>query len=147
MPRNASITTFLSNEIRVKVFNNMSDNRIKIQTENISISCVLNETESAKTVFGHLPIEGTVNTWGDEIYFSTAISLDNEENASDVVESGSLAYWPPGNAICIFFGRTPASIGDEPRAASPVNILGSIDGDEKIFRSVKSGSPIRLEVE
>ena len=104
----------------------MSDNRIKIQTENISISCVLNETESAKTVFGHLPIEGTVNTWGDEIYFSTDISLDNEENARDVVESGSLAYWPPGNAICIFFGRTPASLGEEPRAVKRSVILSPL---------------------
>ena len=125
----------------------MSGNRIKIQAGDISISCVLNETETAKTVFSHLPIEGTANTWGEEIYFSTDISLDNDEDSRDVVDSGSLAYWPPGNAICIFFGRTPASIESEPRAASPVNIFGRVDGDEHIFRSVKSGSPMRLEME
>ena len=88
----------------------MSDNRIKIQIGDISISCILNETSTANTVYSQLPIDGTANIWGDEIYFSTQISLDNEEDASDVVESGSLAYWPPGTAICIFFGRTPASI-------------------------------------
>ena len=45
------------------------------------------------------------------------------------MEVGEVAYWPPGQALCIFFGPTPASVGDEPRAASPVNPLGSIDGE------------------
>ena len=125
----------------------MSDNRIKIQIGDISISCILNETSTANTVYSQLPIDGTANTWGDEIYFSTQISLDNEEDASDVVESGSLAYWPPGNAICIFFGRTPASLENESRAASPVTVFGHVEGDEHILRSIKSGSSVHLEVE
>jgi len=40
-----------------------------------------------------------------------------------------LAYWLPDNALCIFFGPTPASTGNEPRAASPVNPAGMLRGD------------------
>ena len=125
----------------------MPERKMIISTKNLRIEAILAEGSSADTFWNSLPITGRANTWGDEIYFSTDISLDNDEDASDVVDSGSLAYWPPDNAIFIFFGRTPASIESEPRAASPVNIFGRVDGDEHIFRSVKPGSPMRLEVE
>ena len=67
---------------------------------------------------------------------------DVERNAVDVVEIGNLAYWPPGNALCIFFGPTPVSLADECRAASPVNIIGEIEGDISPFRNIASGLPI-----
>jgi hypothetical protein len=62
-----------------------------------------------------------------------------------VVEPGDLGYWPPGQAFCIFFGPTPASRGDEIRPASPVNIVGRVDGDPLVFKQVASGSRVRLE--
>jgi hypothetical protein len=58
------------------------------------------------------------------------------------VETGELGYWPDGNAFCIFFGKTPASRGDEIRAASPVNVFGRVDGDATRFTSVKDGEEI-----
>jgi uncharacterized protein len=58
---------------------------------------------------------------------------------------GELGYWPPGNAFCIFFGPTPASSGDAPVAASPVNILGRVIGDATVFRAVRGGDSIRIE--
>jgi hypothetical protein len=58
---------------------------------------------------------------------------------------GELGYWPPGSAFCIFFGRTPASTDDRPRAASAVNILGRIQGDATVFKTVSSGTRVRLE--
>jgi hypothetical protein len=58
---------------------------------------------------------------------------------------GEIAYWPPGTAFCIFFGRTPASTGAAPVAASPVNVLGKIDGDLSGLHQVRSGAPVRLE--
>jgi hypothetical protein len=78
------------------------------------------------------------------LYFSVPLDLA-EDNAQDVVDIGDLAYWPPGNAVCIFWGPTPASHTEEPRAASPVNVFGHITEDSAGFGAVKSGAAIKLE--
>ena len=82
--------------------------------------------------------------WGDEIYFSTGLQFGLESEASDVVLSGDIAYWPPGTAFCIFYGLTPASLGEEIRAASEVNVIGKITGDEEVFKAVTNGTRITL---
>ncbi|MEM2921536.1 MAG: cyclophilin-like fold protein [Candidatus Bathyarchaeia archaeon] len=99
--------------------------------------------KTAKAIIAALPIKGRASRWGDEIYFSIGISIP-QENAKQDVEVGDLAYWPPGEGFCIFFGRTPASIGDKPRAASPVNVFGKVIGDVKVFRSVRSGEEVTI---
>ena len=123
----------------------MPERKIIISTENLRMEAILAEGSSADIFWNTLPITGRVNTWGDEIYFNVNLQMPLDDDASDIVESGDIAFWPPGSAFCIFFGRTPASLGDEVRAASAVNVLGKIDGDEREFRSVPSGEEIRLE--
>ena len=96
-----------------------SERRFKILAKSIGQADALMTTENPKTaeaVWNALPIKQSGNRWGDEIYFSTPVSL-SEENSRAEVEIGSIAYWPPGKALCIFFGSTPASRGNEPRAA------------------------------
>ena len=69
------------------------------------------------------------------------------EQASDAradVEVGELGYWPAGSAFCIFFGPTPVSSGDQPRAASPVNVVGRVLGDATAFRKVGAGATVTL---
>jgi len=100
--------------------------------------------ETAKAVWEALPIEARANTWGDEIYFGIPVK-QGPENPREVVGLGDLAYWPPGNAFCIFFGRTPASRGDEIRPASAVNVFGKVEGDPKVFKKVRSGDRVRIE--
>jgi hypothetical protein len=99
--------------------------------------------KTAKAIIEALPIKGRGNRWGDEIYFSIGVSIAGE-NSRQAVEQGDLAYWPPGEALCIFFGPTPASIGSEPRAASPVNVFGKILGDSSVFRKVRSGEEVTI---
>ena len=99
---------------------------------------------TSKAIWDTLPIEASVNTWGDEIYFSIPVNT-NEENPKEVVELGDLGYWPPGNALCIFFGRTPASRGNEIRPASPVNVFGRVESNPTVFKKVRSGEKIRIE--
>ena len=123
----------------------MPERKIIISTENLRMEAILAEGSSADIFWNTLPLTGQVNTWGDEIYFNVNLQMPLDDDASDIVESGDIAFWPPGSAFCIFFGRTPASLGDEVRAASAVNVLGKIDGDEREFRSVPSGEEIRLE--
>ena len=123
----------------------MPERKIIISTENLRMEAILAEGSSADIFWNTLPITGRANTWGDEIYFNVNLQMPLDDDASDIVESGDIAFWPPGSAFCIFFGRTPASLGDEVRAASAVNVLGKIDGDEREFRSVASGTEVRLE--
>jgi hypothetical protein len=92
-----------------------------------------------------LPIEAGANVWGEEIYFSVAPRVGHAEDAREVVEMGALAYWPPGRAFCVFFGPTPASRGDEIRAASSVNVFGRVEGDPKILRGIHDGARIRVD--
>ncbi len=118
--------------------------RIKVTAGDVVAFAELNETSTAEALWNALPIEAQANTWGDEIYFSIPVYLD-EEDAQAVVEKGDLGYRPVGNAFCIFFGRTPASRGDEIRPASPVNVFGHVEGDPAIFRRVRSGEKVMLE--
>ena len=75
------------------------------------------------------------------------IELAATKDDKDVVAMGDIAYWSPGSAVCIFFGRTPASRGKEIRAASPVTLLGKVEGDPTLFNAVKAGQLVRVERE
>ena len=105
----------------------------------------LNNTLTAKAVAGKLPYRGPFNTWGDEIYFPIPVEVEADENARDEVEEGELGYWPPGRAFCIFFGSTPMSTGGRIVAASPVNIIGRVQGDASLFKSVMHEREVVLE--
>lgn len=117
---------------------------ITISVEGISLSAELNESDTAQKIWNVLPIEGRANTWGDEIYFEIPVVTEQEPNARADVEVGELGYWPVGHAFCIFFGPTPASVGDQPRAASPVNILGHVVDDATTLRNVRNGARVQI---
>ncbi len=122
-----------------------TERKIRMTAGKVSAEAVLNTSPTATQIWEALPIEGRGNTWGDEIYFSIPVEAKQEKDAREIVAVGELGYWPPGSAFCIFFGRTPASTDDRPRAASAVNILGRIQGDTTIFKAVSSGTRVRLE--
>lgn len=117
--------------------------RIKITAGDVSAEATLNDSKTAAAIADNLPIEATAQTWGDEIYFSIGITIEPEDPKA-TVDLGDLGYWPPGTAFCIFFGPTPMSSGDEIRPASPVNVLGKIDGDPKVFKSVRAGAKVTI---
>lgn len=118
--------------------------RIVIVIESLKVEANLNDSPTADLILRSLPIEGSANTWGDEIYFSTSIKGDLEHTAREEMEKGELGYWPPGDAFCIFFGPTPMSKGEEIRAASPVNPIGKIIGDPEVFKNVRAGARVRI---
>ena len=119
--------------------------KIRILVSDLNVEAELNESRAAQLIWEALPIEARTNLWGEEIYFSIPVKAGLEEGAREVVSAGELGYWPTGHAFCIFFGPTPASRGDEIRAASAVNIIGKISGDPKVFRKGKDGIKITLE--
>lgn len=121
----------------------MGDQRIKISAGSVEAEALLGDGKTANAIWEALPLSAKAETWGDEIYFSIPVSLKEEEPKA-VVELGDLGYWPPGQAFCIFFGPTPSSRGDEIRPASPVNVFGRLVGDPKVFKTVRSGSSVRV---
>ena len=118
--------------------------RISITTGGLGLTAVLNDSATADLVWDALPIEAPASTWGDEIYFTTDIRAE-EEDSREVVEMGDVGYWPPGSAVCLFFGPTPASSGDEIRPASPVNVIGRMAGDPTVLKDVAPGQRVRLD--
>jgi hypothetical protein len=119
--------------------------KIKISFSDIIIEAQLNNTDTAQKIFGILPIEAKINRWGDEIYFG--IQADGTlEDETEIVEEGTIAFWPPGNAFCIFFGPTPASTDRRPRAAGPVTVIGRVlkRSDFKHLRNASDGQKIKI---
>ncbi|MBW2030437.1 MAG: hypothetical protein JRH06_09010 [Deltaproteobacteria bacterium] len=119
--------------------------KIKISAGDVVVQARLYDNPTADAIRDRLPIEGRANRWGDEIYFGIPVAVEEAPDANDVVEMGELGYWPPGSAFCIFFGPTPASRGEEIRAASPVNRFGRVEGDPSVLKAVKSGEKVTVE--
>ena len=119
---------------------------IKITAGKIQVAAELNDSPTAKAIANALPTEAKAQRWGGEIYFSIPVTAELEADSREVLEAGELGYWPTGNAFCIFFGPTPASKGDEIRAASAVNILGKMKGDWSGLWDVPSGADVLIEL-
>jgi len=88
------------------------------------------------TLVRKLPLEGRVALWKEEIYFEVPVKM-GEEKAKSTVETGAIAFWPMGSALCVFYGQS--------QPYSPVSILGKITKNLEIFRHIKSGTRIRVE--
>ncbi|MBM3706952.1 MAG: hypothetical protein FJW69_01215 [Actinobacteria bacterium] len=118
---------------------------ISLKTKKFLIRLALNETKTAESIIKNLPFKSRVNTWGKEIYFTIPVSAKLEKGV-EIVEVGTVAYWPPGSALCIFFGKTPASVGEKPQAVSPVTIIGSIKDIKDIenLKQINNGEEIEV---
>ena len=114
--------------------------KIQITVGNVVLSASLEDNNAAKAIYDVMPFDLPYNIWGDEIYCIIPVHLDMKESGQEIMEIGDLAYWPPGNAFCIFYGRTPASTDDQPRAASDVILIGKINGDATILRNASASS-------
>ncbi len=96
---------------------------------NREVSIELDDSHSPKTVnaiLESLPIEVNINRWGDELYTEKTQIVEKEEDAKREVNLFDVAYWPEGNALCLFYGPTPISTEGKILAYSPVNIVGRI---------------------
>jgi len=118
---------------------------IKITVGEISVEAELNDTKIANKILEALPLEGVGNTWGYEIYFAIPVEA-KAENPRKSVKIGDLAYWPPGNAFCLFYGRTPISATEEEiLPASEVEVIGKMKKDFLKLKKVQSGQLVKIE--
>ena len=121
--------------------------RIAIQFDQLTVQAELDDSPCAKAIGQALPIEARVNTWGEEIYFSIGLALATSDAARSDMEVGEIAYWPAGQAFCIFFGRTPASDpGGGPKAASDVEPIGRICGPTEPLKGITDGERVTLSL-
>ena len=117
--------------------------KIQIQVGEVVVEAELNDSETAQAIWDALPIEASASTWGEEIYFSISVSSNPQDTTIDL-EVGTIAFWPPGSAFCIFFGTTPASTSGKPVPASGVAIVGKILGDVEPLKSVRDGEVVEV---
>ena len=113
----------------------MEMKRIRATFGDLVVTAVLNESRTARQLWEALPVESQAKRWGDEVYFETPVEA-GEEGAQAEVASGAVAYWPPGRALCFFFGQQPYS---------PVNVVGEIEGDPSVLSMVEDGQAVRVE--
>jgi len=102
------------------------------------------DTDCAKAIYSILPIEANLNTWGDEFYFSIPLEYPLDDTATLKVKVGDIGYWPPGKAIAIFFGPTPASVDENPVPASEVNIIGRLLDNPAKLKEFKKFKKIKI---
>jgi hypothetical protein len=100
----------------------------------IEVRSEWNDSQTARKIREVLPLEASGSYWGGELYFEIPVNAEQESGASAVVEPGTVAYWPAGRCLCIFWGVTPASQGNECRAASPVNVVGRVLNPEVLLK-------------
>ena len=118
--------------------------RIQLEIEGSAWTVELNDSASAKALFEKLPLEISMSRWGDEYYGDCGLAIPADDTAREVMEVGEIAYWPPGSALCFFFGPTPASTDERPRAASAVVPLGKFSGSVEALKSFGSGVEVEI---
>lgn len=110
-------------------------NRVRITLGDVVVTARLDASNTARVLEGAMPLESTAQRWGDEVYFQIPVEI-GEENAQADVPFGTVAYWPPGKALCLFFGQKPYS---------PVNVVGTVEGHAAVLAAVKDGDAVRVE--
>jgi hypothetical protein len=122
----------------------MAEN-IQITVDGKKVTARLNESSTARAFFQGLPMKISMSRWGDEYYGDCGLDVQLEDDARAEMEVGELAIWPQGCALCLFFGPTPASIDEEPRAISPVNPIGQIECDTAFLKKLPSSISIQVD--
>lgn len=121
----------------------MADLRVTVGDRVLTANWTGDNPATRDAIEDALPLEGEATRWGDELYFSVPVEADEEDGQTEV-PVGGIAYWPPGTALCVFWGPTPASTGDEPRAASAVNLVAVL-ADVDPLADLAGGAVVRVE--
>ncbi len=119
---------------------------ITLRVGGLELKGELNGSPTAKALLALLPATVRMSRWGDEYYGSlpSPLGIGQQPDAREEMAVGELAYWPPGNALCLFFGPTSPSTGSQPRAASPVNPVGLVGGDWPALKTLGRTIDVRV---
>ena len=123
----------------------MTDRNIVFQIGDVKIIATPRDTATARAITAALPILSSAQTWGEEVYFATAVASELEPEAHAVVTAGEIAFWVEGQCIAIGFGPTPISQGEEIRLAARTNIWADAVDDVRALKAVSSGESIKVD--
>lgn len=118
-------------------------NKIYLRTRYDEIEIELDDSDTANSIYLALPLEREINVWGGEIYFEIPVEHALQQGKK-VMDVGEVAYWPEGNAFCIFFGRTPVSKGNAPEAYSEVTPIGRVVTNLKLLEELPDRTVVTL---
>ncbi|MEW6424122.1 MAG: YfcE family phosphodiesterase [Bacillota bacterium] len=148
-----AVLAFREGEVEVRIIDlnsreafvrqTFSKKKITLYTAGLKLRGVLNSTETARKIWDALPVGGRVSLWGEEIYFHVPVAAELE-NGQETVRLGDIGYWPPGRAVCFFFGPTPVSAGEEIRPYSPVTVVGKMVDDPKQLKAVEDKEAVKI---
>lgn len=100
--------------------------KIVIEGQGFHLEAELSNAKATKRVAEALPLRASMSRWGDEYYGRVNLQIPEDPTGKEIIEVGEIAYCPPGKALCIFFGPTPASRDQRPRATSAVLPVGRV---------------------
>lgn len=118
---------------------------LRVRSGKVSIEIELLDTVTARALLAAAPFDSRASTWGEEVYFTTPVSVPLEADARQTVAPGTVCFWTEGDALALPFGRTPISTDDQSTLANPCNVLGRIAGDPRVLAGVRAGDTIRVE--
>jgi len=117
---------------------------LRIEAAQVVLMVELLDTPTAKALVAALPFEARAQTWGEEVYFTTPVSVKLEPDAKQIVEPGTVCFWTEGNALALPYGRTPMSTDERPKLASRCNVVGRIEGDAGMIGKIRSGEKLTV---
>jgi hypothetical protein len=117
---------------------------LRIEAGQVVLMVKLLDTPTAKALAAALPFDARAQTWGEEVYFTTPVSVKLEPDAKQIVEPGTVCFWTEGDALALPYGRTPISTDERPKLASRCNVLGRIEGDPRSIGKIRAGEKITV---
>ncbi len=120
--------------------------KVIMEIEGVELEGEIFDSQAGQAVAQQCPLELEMQRWGDEYYGRMPQDLGIlEGEKTEILDVGDLAFWEPANALCIFFGPTPASEDQEPRPASEVHRIGHVQGDWETLRALGNNVSARLQ--
>jgi hypothetical protein len=117
--------------------------KLRLVFSGVELIADLRDTPTARAVLEAAPFESRAQTWGEEIYFATPVSVELEPDAKQIVDPGTVCFWTEGDSLALPFGRTPLSTDARPKLAARCNVLGTLE-NWKALAKVRPGTPIRV---
>lgn len=118
--------------------------KLRIEAGQVVLMVELLATPTAKALVAALPFESRARTWGEEVYFTTPVSVKLEPEAKQIVEPGTVCFWTEGSALALPYGRTPISSDERPKLASRCNVVGRLEGDPRMIGNIRSGEKLTV---
>jgi hypothetical protein len=118
--------------------------KLRIESGKTILIATLRNTPTSKALMEALPFEARAQTWGEEVYFTTPVSVKLEADAQQIVEPGTVCFWTEGDALALPWGRTPISTDERPKLASRCNVLGRLEGNARDLAKIRSGEKLTV---